>query len=161
MTNMKKEMLWGYINREGEMVVAPKFHGAWDFHEGLAAIKIDWARGYIDKAGNIVIEPQFQYAGPFTDGKALVELDGLWGYIKPDGSWAEKPHEVEGNPAAYPPPPSSPELPVEYEYSEGLAAAAKGKKFGYINEDGKFEIKPQYEQAKSFHEGLAAVLVKI
>ena len=67
---MKKEMLWGYIDKNGDMVIEPRFHDAWDFHEGLAAIKIDWARGYIDKAGNIVIEPQFQYAGPFTDGKA-------------------------------------------------------------------------------------------
>lgn len=158
---MKKEQLWGYIDKSGEMVITPQFHDAWDFHEGLASVKIEWARGYIDKNGTMVIEPQFQYAGPFENGKALVQLDGLWGYIRPDGSCAETPHEVEGNPIACPPPSSSPELPPEYVYSEGLAAAMKGKKYGYIDEEGKFEIKPQFVQAKPFREGLAAVLVKI
>ncbi len=158
---MGKEKLWGYIDKSGEFVVQPRFHDAWDFHEGLAAVKVDWARGYIDKSGNYVIEPQFQYAGPFIDGKALVQLDGLWGYIRPDGSWLEPPHSVEENPIACPPPLTSPELPPEFEYSEGLAVALKGKKYGYIDEEKKFVIKPQYFQAKSFHEGLGAVLVAI
>ncbi len=156
---MAKEYLWGYIDKTGNFIIDPKFHDAWDFHEGLAAVKVEWARGYIDKTGNYVIEPQFQYAGPFTDGKALVQLDGLWGYIRPDGSWETEPHAVDGNPAACSP--QSEILPPEYEYCEGLAVAIKGKKYGYIDEDGKFVVKPVYKQAKPFKDGLAAVLIAI
>ena len=158
---MGKEQLWGYIDRNGEMAIEPKFHDAWDFHEGLAAVKVEWARGYIDKTGSYAIEPQFQYAGPFTDGKALVQLDGLWGYIRPDGSWEEEPHPVDGNPIACPPPSATPDLPPEFVFSEGLASALKGKKYGYINHDKEFVIKPQFVQAKPFSEGLAAVLLKV
>lgn len=156
---MAKEYKWGYIDKTGNFIIQPSFHDAWDFHEGLAAVKVEWARGYIDKAGHYVIEPQFQYAGPFTDGKALVQLDGLWGYIRPDGTWEVEPHVEEVNPVACQP--QSEELPPEYTYSEGLAVAIKGKKYGFIDQEGKFTIKPQFKQAKPFKDGLAAVLVAI
>lgn len=156
---MAKEYRWGYIDCDGKMVVEPRFDGAWEFHEGLAAVKEEWARGYIDRTGAFVIDPRFQYAGPFTDGKALVQLDGLWGYVRPDGSWAEEPHEVDGNPVAYVPESGAPSAdPV---FNEGKAVAMKGKKYGYIDESGAFVIKPAFKQAKPFTGGLAAVLVEI
>ncbi len=154
---MGKEYLWGYLDKEGNMAIEPRFHGADEFHEGLAAVKIDWARGYIDKTGNFVIEPKYQYAGSFNNGKALVELDGLWGYIRPDGTWEEEPHRVEGNPIGCTPLTPG-EIPSEYEYSDGLAVALKGKKYGYVDQEKKFVIKAQYKQAKPFSEGLGAVL---
>lgn len=154
---MAKEYKWGYIDKAGTFVIDPVFDDAWEFHEGLAAARLEWASGYIDRTGQFVIPAQFQYAGPFIDGNALVQLDGLWGYIRPDGTWEVEPHQAEGNPAACPP--SSSELPPEFVYSEGLAAAPKGKKYGYIDTAGKFVIKPQFIQASPFSEGLAAVLV--
>lgn len=42
-------------------------------------------------------------------------------------------------------------------FSEGLAAAVKDGKKGFINRNGKFVISPQYEFALSFSEGLAAI----
>ncbi len=156
---MSKEYKWGYIDGEGKMAVEPQFDGAWEFHEGLAAVKEEWARGYIDHTGAFVISPRFQYAGPFTDGKALVQLDGLWGYVRPDGSWAEEPHEVAKNPVASVPESGVPSAdPV---FSEGMAVAMKGKKYGYIDESGAFVIKPVFKQAKPFSEGLAPVLVMV
>lgn len=139
------------------MVIEPQFHGAGQFHEGLAAVKVEWAWGYIDKGGNFIIQPQFQYAEPFKDGKALVGLDRQWGYIRPDGSWEEEMHTIEGNPIASQPITPG-EIPPEFEYSEGLAVAIKGKKYGYVDEEKKFVIKAQYKQAKPFSEGLGAVL---
>ncbi len=153
-----KEYKWGYIDKEGKFVITPQFDGAGDFHEGLAAAKVDWARGYIDKGGAWVIAPQFQYAGDFTDGKALVQLDGLWGYVRKDGSWETEPHAVEGNPVSCVPESG---LPAEPVFSEGLAPVVKGKKYGYIDEEGKTVIRAQYRQAKDFSEGLAAVLTAI
>ena len=52
--------------------VGGKFDEAWDFSEGLAAVKIGGKVGFINKAGEIVINPQFDNAGSFSEGLARV-----------------------------------------------------------------------------------------
>ena len=84
-----KEWKWGYINPAGEFVIAAQFHGAWDFREGLAAVKIDWARGYINHDGEMVIAPQFEKAGPFVNGVAKVMIDGTVRYIDKSGNFVD------------------------------------------------------------------------
>ena len=144
---MGKEKLWGYIDSNGEMVIEAKFHDAWNFHEGLAVVKMDWARGYIDTEGKYVIEPKYQYAGPFHDGKAKVMLDDVWEYIDHEG---KKVGDAE------------PERMVDDTViPEEPYPTLKGKKFGYADKDGKFVIKPTFVQAKPFSEGRAAVLVEV
>lgn len=144
---MAKEYRWGYIDKNGEMVIEPKFHDAWNFHEGLALVKIEWARGYIDREGNYVVEPKYQYGGPFIDGKAKVMLDDVWEYIDREGNKVgdAEPEKVFDDSVA----------------EEEPTPAAKGKKYGYADKDGKFVIKPEFIQAKPFSDGRAAVLVMI
>lgn len=144
---MGKEKLWGYIDKNGEMVIEPKFHSAGNFHEGLAVVRVDWARGYIDREGKYVVEPKYQYAGPFRDGKAKVMLDDVWEYIDHDGNKVgdAEPENMADDSVAV-------EQPVP---------TLKGKKFGYADSEGKFVIKPRYLQAKPFSEERAAVLVEI
>ncbi len=144
---MAKEQLWGYIDRSGEYVVQPQFHDAWNFHEGLAVVKVEWARGYIDREGKFVVEPKYQYAGPFRDGKARVMLDDVWQYIDHEGNTIGEAEPVKMEDDSVPEEMPLPEL--------------KGKKFGYADAEGKFVIKPAFVQAKPFSEGLAAVLVKL
>ena len=144
---MGKELLWGYIDKEGEMVIEPRFHSARNFHEGLACVNVDWARGYIDLEGKFVIEPQYQYAGPFHDGKAKVMLDDVWKYIDREG---KKVGDAEPENMA------DDSVPLEEPYP-----TPKGKKFGYADKDGKFVFRKTFVQAKPFSEGRAAVLVKV
>lgn len=146
---MAKEYKWGYVDEGGEMVIAPQYNDAWNFHEDRAVVKVEWARGYINREGRYVIEPKYQYAGPFRDGKARVMLDDVWEYIDRDGrSLGEA-------------------TPVKMEDDSVntdnavLIPTAKGKKFGYADAEGKFVIKPHFIQAKPFSEGRAAVLVEI
>jgi hypothetical protein len=63
---------FGYINKKGEMVIKPVFRYGGDFHEGLAAARLDGLFGYIDTRGTFVIEPQFDFAEDFKSGKAYV-----------------------------------------------------------------------------------------
>ena len=44
-------------------------------------------------------------------------------------------------------------------YANGLALVAIGRRFGYIDAQGKFAINPQFEGAGSFDDGLAPVLM--
>ena len=53
---------WGYIDRTGNVIIAPQFQQASEFSEGVAAVNIDGKWGYIDQKGQIVIEPQFAFA---------------------------------------------------------------------------------------------------
>lgn len=144
---MAKEYRWGYIDRNGEMEIEPIYNDAWNFHEGLAVVKVDWARGYIDRDGKYAVELKYQYAGPFRDGKAKVMLDDVWEYIDHEGKKvgdAEPEKMVDDS------------VPIEEP-----TPTAKGKKFGYTDKEGKFVIKPHFIQAKPFSEGRAAVLVEI
>jgi hypothetical protein len=47
-------------------------------------------------------------------------------------------------------------------FIDGLAPAANGKKLcGYINKKGEWQIKPKFEYARSFYQGVAFVFVKV
>jgi len=86
---------WGYINRQGEVVIACQFSDVTYFHEGLAAVQVgeypSRYYGFIDASGGWVIQPQFDDASVFSQGLAAVKQDDLWGYIGRDGNWAIAP----------------------------------------------------------------------
>lgn len=146
----RKDLKWGYITPGGEEAITPVFDAAADFHEGLAAVKVDWARGYIDRSGRWVIEPAFEAADDFIDGRAIVSLDGATRLIDRQG-------RVIGDAA----PPSAPAPTVgydpHYELRDGLMRFVDNQKFGYKDKDGNIIIKPQYVDAGDFSEGLAFV----
>lgn len=178
----EKRLLWGYIDKSGNCIIEPQFDGAADFHDGLAAVKIDWMRGYIDRDGKFVIEPQYQSASDFCGGVALVELDGQKKYIDKSGNAVPAPAEVEetGNPDSgiqlrpvlidgkfgYANEAGevviAPKFCDAEPFSEGLARVRQilGGKWGFINEKGTYAFKTKFKQAGDFHEGLARVLLE-
>lgn len=147
-----KELKWGYINHAGDFAIAPAFDGASDFHDGLAAVKVDWARGYIDRDGHFVIDPIFESADDFRDGFAMVRLDGRTRRIDTRGNYnddsdlsEESPKEFE---SGYDP---------HYELHDGLVRFVENQKFGFKDKDGNVIIKAQFFDASDFSEGLACV----
>lgn len=62
----------GYINSSGSTVIPPIYHDAFDFAEGLAAVRENELYGFIDSSGKYVLEPQFDYATRFVNGITLV-----------------------------------------------------------------------------------------
>lgn len=68
---------WGFMDRNGNILIDLQYLDCGSFSEGLAAVKTEDGWGYIDKSGRIVIEPQYKWAGFFVDGKSFVtEYDG-------------------------------------------------------------------------------------
>jgi len=69
----RRKQLWGYLNTQGEEVIAPRYKQAAPFSDGLAAVveRGNWV--YINKTGATAIANQFREALPFSGGKTLVD----------------------------------------------------------------------------------------
>ena len=73
---------WGYADREGNIVIEPRFDEAKSFSAGFAPVKQDGAWGYIDETGQLVIENSFEDARPFSDGGiAAVKEFEEWQFV--------------------------------------------------------------------------------
>jgi hypothetical protein len=148
---------FGYIDRNGSIVIKPQFGAAHSFSQGLARVRAGNGRwGYIDRSGNLVIAPQFGefiVGAPedFSEGLALASgctapcPSEVWGFIDRKGDFAIKPQFIDATP-----------------FSEGLAAVAVGspmthKRMGYIDVTGKIVIPPKFDAAERFSEGLAVI----
>ena len=77
---------WGWIDRDGNVLIAPQFDQALPFNNSkFASVKIGDDYGFIDKKGKIVVNPQYQYVTSFYNGKALIQdQNGLTGVMSDD-----------------------------------------------------------------------------
>ena len=155
-----QDVLCGFIDKTGRLVIPAQYEWTSVFSEGLCAVMTEkggqqeW--GYIDKTGTMVIQPQPGWAADFSEGLASPG----WG----NGFIDTKGDEVIQLPST---------LVVEGPrsgFSEGLAIiqglptiepgvpprVLQGYK-GYIDKTGAVVIKPQFDSATAFREGLAAV----
>lgn len=105
--------------------------------------------GFQDKFGKVLIKPNFEKVFVFSEGLAgfCPETEQLCGYID------ESEQEV---------------IKANYQFvgifSEGLAAISIGDvdyyKYGYVNKQGEFVIKPQYSNGEPFKNGIAKVRLR-
>jgi hypothetical protein len=159
-------IMYGYINKKGEVVIHPNFLIAMSFSaNGLAAVNtempplgpvgpvwlhdmekaLDGKFGYINEQGKLVIPARFDSAEGFAaNGLAAVKINGKFGYINEKGEEVIEPRFDEAADFA----------------ANGLAAVKINDKFGYINEKGEEVIEPRFDEAADFAtNGLARVKV--
>jgi hypothetical protein len=155
-----RSSLWGFVDREGNVVIEPKFTSVSRFHEGLAFVKVGgiipddevsltidprdkrtW--GVIDRTGKMVVAPKFDQAFHFQEGTAPVQVDGKWGFIDRRGEYVIEPR-----------------FDQVFHFYEGLAKAKRDEKWGFIDREGDFAVEPVYDGAGHFSEGLANVAVR-
>lgn len=72
---------WGYINPQGDYVIAPIYQSGGSFKEGLAVVVKDNKFGFINPQGQEVIPCTYDYAESFTNGKAHVVQNNRDFYI--------------------------------------------------------------------------------
>lgn len=91
--------VYGYVDREGREVIAPRFLAVLPFHEGLAAVRVAEGWGYIDATGRWVVRPAYLGASSFSQDRAAVrDASGAWGYIDRSGTMVIAPRYRAANP---------------------------------------------------------------
>jgi len=160
---------FGYINTKGLVSITPQFDEVRSFHNGRAAVKICcgpmWTQldtkvghtgtnryGFIDKDGKYVgtpvflfVQPDYSAASRQSDDVSLVRtVNDRVGVMDRSGKIviADTADELGWS-----------------GFVDGLAPAATGGKWGYLDTKGKWAIEPQYEKAFGFKDGLATVKV--
>jgi hypothetical protein len=145
---------YGYIDTTGKMVIAAKYdhdedkpRGDSGFSQGMAAVRQNDKWGYINREGKTVIPFRRAYsADRFNEGIAV--LNGS-NYIDQKGKIIRPVHEGK--------PPEGESSVGWYKFKNGLGLISARGKWGYMDRTGKVVIKPRYQLAKHFSEGLAVV----
>jgi hypothetical protein len=61
---------YGYIDKDGNVIIQPLFDQAFDFSEGYARVVIGKKYGFIDKNGTIAIKPEYEYASDLHEERS-------------------------------------------------------------------------------------------
>jgi len=146
---------YGFKNREGKVIIEPKFDLAANFIGEFAPVVLGNVHGFCDTTGKIVtkIKQQFEISYNELSGEssiggigegliAVMDVNENYGFVNTKGELVINCDYVD----------------VE-SFSDGLALVIVNGKAGFIDTTGKMVIQPLYENANSFREGLASVLV--
>jgi len=131
---------YGYKNKQGKIIIEPKYDKAFEFSEGLAGIRQNGKWGYIDKKGIEIVKPQYSYTGSFQNGIAYINIDGKvdgygnvdggkWGLIDKSGKEIVPPKYDE----------------VNRYFMEDYTIVKINEKYGVINNTGKETVPPKYD----------------
>lgn len=142
----REQVLWGYLDLQGNFALEPKHTFLKDFRKDSLAIYINDDSAGVGRYG--VLNFQFQPIIPakynsissyFQDFKVAVKNPYLF-YFNQKG------YEIHKG------------MPPKRTFSEGLCQVNNGYAWGYINLDGKVKIPFQFDSTRSFSNGLAAVV---
>ncbi len=168
----------GFVDRDGAIVLAPRFDTLGVLREGLAPARTDYWEpfGYVDRAGEVRIAPRFEAALGFSEGLAPVRLGGQWGYVDRAGEFRVPPRYaaafafaggrgrvVRDGLAGFVDASGREVVPPVYfraeDFSDGLAMVCDAHRCGFVDEAGRVAVEPRFDDAGSFAEGLAPVRV--
>lgn len=140
---------YGYINKEGKLVVDAKFKQADEFIGDLAYVNTEGNAGFINKKGEVFISNYDITPYLYHSKEDLIPIIGYhlsplhpktYGFMDANGKVVIEP-----------------QFEYVHNFSEGLAAVSINSKWGFIDKESKIVIKPQFNWVKDFSEGLAAV----
>lgn len=136
---------WGYQTSSGTKVIDFKYDAAEPFSEGRAKVRKGNKYGIINPEGKFVLPIQFDDITEWAESTYRVAKGGKW----KDGVLSNEKYglaDVSGT------------IVVKPEYEElamltgGVAAARKGKKYGFISDRLQWVVPVEYEAVGSFNE---------
>lgn len=172
---IKKNGKWGWISKNGEVLIEPQYDDSSVFGEnGLAKVKKNNLWGWINQNGTEIIPLQYENTYNFAGGLALVKANNFWGWINERGKIVipfqyTTAYLFENNMAlvekddqwGWISPKGQTVIPFDYDFAhdfrEGLAVVCKDDRWGYINRKGKIVIPLEYDGAQWFEGGVAEV----
>lgn len=134
---------YGYVNKDGDVVIPYQFDDAGRFHNGLAGVEVGGKNGFINPQGEYVIEPLYSVCRYFERGGDHVPFrqNGVWGILAKDGRVTC--------------PPTFEAMGI---FAEGLVGARVNGVWGFVNAEGAWVIEPSFDDAQyGFSEGIAGV----
>ena len=141
--------VWGLMNRQGRIVLEPKYHSLGGIRDGMIAFpsqRDPKKFGYMNYAGKVVIEPRFERANRFGEGLATVRIAGRWYVIDNKGK------RLPGHGTGY-------RWLTHFQEGRCLAVGTKG--FGFVDRDGLWRVRPSFASALPFFsDGLAGVMTR-
>ncbi len=72
---------YGYMNRDGRIMIPFQYQSASGFKSGYASVKINNKYGLIDTLGNFIIEPEYLSLSYFCNGVVIAKKDEKYGLI--------------------------------------------------------------------------------
>jgi hypothetical protein len=141
---VSKDGKWGYIDTTGAVVIAMQFDDAEVFIEGVARVFYGSKVGFIRKDARPLTDMRFDCAEPFTGGRAVVCSGDRYGVLDSFGRLVV-PLELEE---------------ILPEYSGGLVGAKRDGKWGFIDLNGLWVVKPSYDRVGAFHHGIAVAVLE-
>jgi hypothetical protein len=151
---IEKDDLYGFIDKQGKVVIQTQFDYVSNFSENFAYARKDSIYGFIDKSGKFRIEFKFKQENDSSlfssflsrpTIEILNKLESLSYSFSGDKTRKLKVFpEIE-----------------EIRFVNGLCPFydEKSKKYGFIDKKGVFIIEPKFESAFPFSEGLAVIQI--
>jgi WG containing repeat len=151
--------LIGYMDISGREVIPAKYAKSGRFIDGIALVGLYTKKNelgtmryaFINRKGKVLFENPKKFTAidysSFAEGLAPVAVNDKWGFINKNGKLVISAQFLN--------------ISQHTRFSEGLAPvrSANAYKYGYIDPTGKFQIKPKFDDARPFSEGLAAVKI--
>ena len=136
----------GYINKNGKVLIKPKYNMAWDFKNGRVLVKTESNENLIiDKSGKIINKLKYEDVTPDEKNETFLfaNEDNLFGFLDEEGEVLIEPRFKNSS-----------------SFKDGMAIVSIDKdsseigKMGVINKEGKFLIKPDFTYISYLGEGL-------
>ncbi|MGF1583469.1 MAG: WG repeat-containing protein [Gemmataceae bacterium] len=129
---------YGYKNRDGKIVIKPRFERVKWFGQGVATVMVDGKWGIIDKTGKMIVQPQFKYSDGmirgFPGGYQALFVEG--GMVLVDKKGKRLRNQVFEAASQF----------KKTEFGELVAAVKLTGKWGILKPDGTWFVTPRYDE---------------